>query len=391
MRSGRPRHRWVARLSLILACFAWWSPASAQLAPEPIPNVESLPADYPESWVFLLDANFFGIEAGKLVIADIGHDVDHHKGALSLAQFGNFAEATTRPELYTIETFYSRGSRGERTDTLTIYDKSTLLPAAEIILPDGKRAQMLTEKGAFQLSHDERFAYVFNFTPAASIYVVDLVERRIASEIEIPGCAHAFPLGAGGFASLCGNGAMVSMRLDETGALASQSMGEPFHDLDNDPMFSRPAIVGDMYYFPSYDGHVQPVDLSGEAAQIGAAWTIPGLSESGAAWRPSGWQLSTSDSAGRIYFIMRKGAGEGDHDTGGGEVWVFDPATQSRVQRIALRRDAMSIEVTRGDDPYLVVVGPDMSLDVYSANTGEWVRNIGGQIALTPFAVYAAQ
>ncbi|MCG8503690.1 MAG: hypothetical protein MI755_03705, partial [Sphingomonadales bacterium] len=72
-------------------------------------------------------------------------------------------------------------------------------------------------------------------------------------------------------------------------------------------------------------------------------------------------------------------------------VWVFDPATQSRVQRIALRRDAMSIEVTRGDDPYLVVVGPDMSLDVYSANTGEWVRNIGGQIALTPFAVYAAQ
>lgn len=378
--------------------------ASAELPVEPTPAVRSLPAEYPDSFVYVVDGNFFGIEAGKAVVADVGHEVDHMRGAVGVAQFGFFASSKTRPELYVVETFYSRGQRGERTDVLTIYDKSTLTPTGEILLPGGKRAQTLTEKGAFQLSPDERFAYIFNFTPASSVTVVDLVNRRIVTDIDIPGCVHAFAL-KNGFASICGNGGVASTKLDANGKKIGQTMSAPFQDIDNAPMFTRPAFVDGVAYFPTYDGRIQPIDFNGEEAVVGEAWAITapeapkkkswkskifGGGKSGAGhWLPSGWQLSTNDDAGRIYLLMRETDNIDDHDTGGNEVWVIDPKSRSVVKRLRLRADSQLIEVTKGEDPYLVALNPDMSLDVLKAEDGEFVRRIGGMMVLTPFAIIA--
>lgn len=395
---------------LVAAWAALTAGAAAELPVEPTPAVGVLPAQYPSSYVFLVDPNFFGMESGKVVIADVGAAVDHHKGAIGAAQFGLFTAARTRPELYVVDTFYSRGHRGERTDVLTIYDKATLNPTGEIILPGGKRGQTLTEAGAFQLSADERFAFVYNFTPAASVTVVDLVRRRIASEIDIPGCVHAFALKGGGFASLCGHGGVASTRLDATGKFVAQTMSAPFNDIDKDPMFTRPAVIDGVAYFPTYAGKIQPVDLNGPEAVAGEAWTIPappaeakkkgwrdrvpGLSkkQAGAGTRlPSGWQLISRDDAGRLYVTMRATETIDDHDTGGDEVWVIDPASKALVNRLKLRAEASIIEVTAGDDPYLVAARPDFSFDVYKANSGAWVRRIGGQIVMTPFAAIAAR
>lgn len=385
--------------------------AGAELPVEPTPAVKSLPAHYPDSYVFLVDPNFFGMESGKIVIADVGDPVDHHKGAIGAAQFGLFAAAKSRPELYVVDTFYSRGHRGERTDVLTIYDKATLLPKGEIVLPGGKRAQTLTEAGAFQLSADERFAFVYNFTPAASVTVVDLAGRRIAGEVDIPGCVHAFALKGGGFASLCGNGGVASTRLDGNGKFFAQTMSAPFNDIDNDPMFTRPAIVGGVAYFPTYAGKIQPIDLSGPEAVPGEAWAIPAPGAEAPrkkSWRdripgfskkeslsgkrlPSGWQLIAHDDAGRLYVTMRATETIDDHDTGGDEVWVIDPKSKALVNRLRLRADASLIEVTAGADPWLIAARPDFSFDVYKANSGEWVRRIGGQIVMTPFAAVASK
>ncbi len=384
------------------------TPALAELPAEPTPAINTLPADYPDSFVFVVDANFFGIEAGKVVIADVGAEAMHHRGAVSAAQFGYFAAAKSRNELYTVETFYSRGSRGARTDVLTIWDKTSLDPVAEVLLPGGKRAQTLTERGAFQLSHDDRFAYVFNFTPASSVTVVDLVSRRIVGDVDIPGCTHAFALKAGGFASLCGNGGIVSTKLDANGKLAGQTMSEPFTDIDNDPMFTRPTIINGVAYFPTYSGKIQPIDFNGDEAIVGEAWPItappaassgkkswrdriPGLGKKsgGGSWLPSGWQLTASDDSGRLYVLMRETGTIDDHDAGGNEVWVIDTKSRSVVDRVTLRGDSQLIEITAGADPYLVVVNLDMSLDVFKANSGEFVRRIGGQLAMTPFAIIA--
>ncbi len=385
--------------------------AAAELPVEPTPAVAALPAHYPDTYVFLVDPNFFGIESGKVVIADVGAEVDHHKGAVGAAQFGFFAAAKTRPELYVAETFYARGQRGERTDVITIYDKSTLTVKGEIILPGAKRAQLLTEIGAFQLSADERFAFVYNFTPAASVTVVDLVNRKVAGEVDIPGCVHAFALRPTGFASLCGNGAVASTKLDASGRFVAQTMSAPFTDIDNDPMFTRPAIIENIAYFPTYAGKIQPVDLSGPEAVPGEAWPIPappveakkkksflkritgGGDNAGDAGKrlPSGWQLTAHDDAGRLYVIMRATQTTDDHDTGGDEVWVIDPKSKSLLNRLKLQADASIIEVTAGADPLLVAARPDFSFDVYKANTGQWVRRIGGQIVMTPFAAFASK
>ncbi|MEZ5920028.1 MAG: amine dehydrogenase large subunit [Parvularculaceae bacterium] len=380
--------------------------ARAELPVEPTPSVMQLPAEYPDSYVFINDPNFFGIESGKIVIADVGAENRQYKGTMTAAQFGFFAEGKVRPELYVIETFYSRGERGERTDVLTIYDKQTLSVTGEIVLPGAKRAQILTEIGAFQLSADERFAYVYNFTPAASVTVVDLVARKVVTDIDIPGCTHAFALKAGGFASLCGNGAATSTMLDENGKKAGQKMSAPFVDIDNSPMFTRPAIIDNVAYFPTYDGRMQPVDFSGSEAVPGESWEIepaPVVEKSGffkklplvgkggksAKRLPSGWQLMSKDDAGRLYVIMRKTETIDDHDFGGDVVYVIDPVSHDIVNKLKLRGESQIIEVTKGDDPYLVAVNLDSTIDVFKANTGEFVRNIGDNIVITPFAVSA--
>ena len=398
--------------SFALAAFASMAAigfASAELPVEPTPSVRSLPSEYPDSFVFLVDGNFWGLESGKVVIADVGSQTDHHRGAIGAAQFGFFAAAKSRPELYVVETFYARGHRGERTDVLTIYDKSTLNQIGEVVLPGGKRAQALTEQGAFQLSADERFAYVFNFTPASSVTVVDLVKRKIAGDVDIPGCVHAFALKAGGFASLCGNGAIVSTKLDAGGKATGQTMSEPFQDIDKAPMFTRPATVDGVAYFPTYDGRMQPIDFNGADAVVGEAWPImanvevapkkkswrdriPGFGKpdhSGDKRLPSGWQLMASDDSGHLYVLMRRTDTIDDHDTGGDEVWVIDPKSRNVVNRIKLRGESQLIEVTGGADPFLVALNPDMSLDVLKANSGEFVRRIGGQITMSPFAMVA--
>jgi len=380
--------------------------ARAELPVEPTPSVMQLPAEYPDSYVFINDPNFFGIESGKIVIADVGAETRQYKGAMTAAQFGFFAEAKTRPELYVVETFYSRGERGERTDVLTIYDKQTLSVTGEIVLPGAKRAQILTEIGAFQLSADERFAYIYNFTPAASVTVVDLVARKVVTDIDIPGCTHAFALKAGGFASLCGNGAATSTMLDENGKKVGQKMSAPFVDIDNSPMFTRPAIIDNVAYFPTYDGRIQPVDFSGSEAVPGESWEIEpapvaekkgffkklplvGKGGNSAKRLPSGWQLMSKDDAGRLYVIMRKTETIDDHDFGGDVVYVIDPVSHDIVNKVKLRGDSQIIEVTKGDDPFLVAINIDSTIDVLKANTGEFVRNIGDNIVITPFAVSA--
>lgn len=394
-------------ISAALASAVLMGAALAELPVEPTPAVRTLPSDYPDSFVFIVDGNFWGIESGKVVIADVGDETQHHRGSVGAAQFGYFAAATTRPELYVVETFYARGQRGERTDVLTIYDKSTLKELGEIVLPGGKRAQTLTERGAFQLSADERFAYVFNFTPASSVTVVDLVKRRIVGDVDIPGCVHAFAI-RNGFASLCGNGGVASTKLDATGKKIGQTMSAPFTDIDSDPMFTRPAIIAGVAYFPTYRGKIQPIDFNGEEAVVGEAWPIvaaeeapakkswldriPGFGKkekSGGEWLPSGWQLISSDDAGRLYVLMRQTETIDDHDSGGGEVWVIDPKERKVLKRLKLRGDSQLIEVTGGADPYLVALNMDMSLDVLKAGDGEFVRRIGGQIAMSPFAIIA--
>ncbi|MBL4630581.1 MAG: amine dehydrogenase, partial [Paraglaciecola sp.] len=231
----------------------------AQLSPEPIPSVKKLPVNYPSTWLFAHDANFYSLVTGRVIIVDVAADTQEYKGAISAAQFGTFVSSSVHNELYVGESFYSRGTTGDRTDVVSIYEKETLNKIDEIILPNNNRAQIVTNKYAFRLINDDRFLLVFGFTPASSVIVVDTQKRKVINEIGIPGCSMIYPTAKLGFSSLCADGSLLSVTLDETGQLRSKKNVPPFFDVDKDPLFDKPVYANNKAYFASYSGMIYPI------------------------------------------------------------------------------------------------------------------------------------
>jgi len=346
------------------------------LAEEPVPSVADLPADYPDSWVLVHDLHFNSLPDGRAAVVDVAAENHHVRGQIPIAQFGNILPSTTRGEIYVGETFLSRLTRGERTDVITIWDTKTLAPKGEIILPGAKRGLFVTLRNSLQLTNDEKWALVFNFTPASSVTVVDLDGRKILSDIELPGCSLVYPTGLRGFTSLCADGTMTSITLDAAGKAATTVTSAAFNNIDDDPLFMTPAMVGKTAWFASFKGGLRAIDFSGTAARDLGEFRIPVQAGGAPEWRPGGWQVISSDRAGKLYVLMNPKGGEGSHKDGGTEAWVIDPATRTVVRRIALKNHSVSIEATQQAAPLLVASRPDGSLDVYDAASGAFVRTI---------------
>jgi methylamine dehydrogenase heavy chain len=346
------------------------------LPEEPVPTVAELPEHYPDSWVFVQDLHFNSLPDGRAAIVDVGAENNNLRGQIPVAQFGVMLPSTTRGEIYVGETFYSRLTRGERTDVITIWDTKTLTPKDEIVLPGGKRGLFVTLRNSLQLTNDEKWALVFNFTPGASVTVVDLDGRKILSDIELPGCSLVYPTGPRGFTSLCADGTMTSIALDAAGKAGPAVTSAVFNDIDDDPLFMTPAMVGRTGWFVSFKGHVRAIDFSGAAAKDLGSFALPRQDGGEPEWRPGGWQVISADRAGLLYILMNPKSGEGTHKDGGTEAWVVDPKTKTLVRRIALRNHSVSIEATQQEKPLLVASRPDGSLDVYDAASGAFVRTI---------------
>lgn len=363
---------------------------SQPLAEEPIPAVAELPEKYPRSWLFVHDLHFDSLIDGRAALVDVAAPNRNLKGQIPVAQFGTLLAATTRPEIYTAETFYSRMTRGERTDAITIWDMKTLAPKGEIILPGGKRGQFVTLKNSFQFTNGEKWALVFNFTPGASVTVVDLEARKVLSDIDLPGCSLVYPTGQRGFSSLCADGTMTTVVLDADGKLASTKTSKAFNNIDDDPLFMMPAMVGRAAWFVSFRGNIRGIDLSGDTARDLGSFPMGKEAGGNPEWRPGGWQVITSDAAGRLYVLMNPKGKEGSHKDGGTEVWVIDPAKKARTLRIELQAHAVSIEATQQPSPLLVASRADGGLDIYDGRTGAFQRSLGG-LAHDPYTMSAVR
>nr|WP_310522220.1 amine dehydrogenase large subunit [Polymorphobacter sp.] len=384
-----PVIRDVAVLALLVAAPAPAADYPIPLPVEPIPAVETLPAGWPTSWMLVHDMNFTSLLDGRIVVVDTAGPTQNLKGVIPAGQFASFVASNTRPEVYVAETYYSRRTRGERTDVLTIHDRATLSPLAEIPLPGGKRGQFVSTRNSLQLINADKWALVMNFTPASSVTVVDLVSRQVLGDIDLPGCSMVYPFGPRGFATLCADGTMTAINLGADGKLATTKTGKPFNMIDNDPMFMMPAMVGNTAWFVTFLGNIRGVDMTGPVVAEKPPFALGTAENPTPQWRPGGWQVITADSAGRLYVLMSPNGKEGSHKDGGSEVWVIDPVSKKRLQRIKLMSPGLSIEATQEVQPALVVVRPDGVLDVYDVTTGTLRRSLGGGIAISPFTLAA--
>lgn len=354
---------------------------------EEVGKSENLQGLYKDSWVFAHDLNFNTLGRGKIMVIDAGADVRNYRGQIDADQFATFLQSSKRNELYVAETFYSRGSRGQRTDVVTVYDQGTLKTTGEILLPNNNRGMSVTQKNAFRLTNDQKFALVFTFTPSSGVAVIDLDSKKLVNEIDIPGCSLIYPRGARGFASLCGDGKMVAFQLDASGKVTDTFETKAFNDIDNDAMFMKAGVVGNIFYFPTYGGNLQAVSLGEGEPNIAPKWHFAG--DSG--WGPSGWQVVTADTNGLVYVLMREAVEEGDHKIGGSEVWVLDPAKKSIVRKIELKNGGFSIEATRATQPLLIVTNASMGLDVYDLSSDKHLREIGGFMSSEAFVLHAVE
>ena len=367
--------------------------ASAELARDELGKVETLPVPYPDDWVIAHDIAFDHMSLGRFMVMDItGEKVtDFFKGSFNGANIAAFTQATKKPEMYVLEHYYDRGTRGKRTDMVTIYDKATLSPIDEIILSGPKRAEILVSKFIISLIDDERFLLLYDFTPGTFITVIDLEKREVVNDVQMPTCAGIFPTGKRGFSSLCSNASMVSYQLDDNGKVKQQTKIEPFFDIDKDALFERPAIIDGMGYFPTFTGNVQEIDLTGATARLGEKWSLLNAADKKQNWRPGGAWLAATDSSRRLYVMMHENGAEGSHDNPGSEIWVFDTGKKTRVNRIPLTLPAIAFDISAGDSPRIVTTNVEMNLEIYDAMSGKHVNTIADFYHNWPVLVYASQ
>jgi len=360
---------------------------TADLPIETIPSSETLPENYPDTWVFAHDFNFNSLVDGKILIVDVAAESRNFKGIVGASAFASFQHSKSRPELYSAQSFYSRGTYGERTDTVVIIDTASLNPIDEIIIPT-KRQQVVTQINSFQLTDDERMGLVMNFTPAASVTVLDLVKRKVLGEVAIPGCNFVFPTGKRGFSTLCADGTLATYGLSAEGTVTSSSRTEVFIDIDNDPIFVKNAIVGGITYFPSFRSRVQAVDFRADKPRVLDDWNMVPAELHKENWRPSGWQVVAGNDE-ELFVLMQANGEDGSHKDGGTEVWVFKPESGTLNRRIKLAIAGVSIAVTSSKPAYLVVTNASMFLDVYEAESGNFLRTITTGDSATPLVVHA--
>jgi methylamine dehydrogenase heavy chain len=346
------------RISLSLVCAAICLLAAGALAQTPPPEgvrVRELGPIRPH-WAFLISpAGLDSEEAAKVEVID--GDSLQVLGMLTGGLESNAALSPDNKSIFMADTFYSRGSRGDRTDVVTIYDARRLAPVREVVIPPKRLLHIPPDSSALTVTPDGRFLLVANLTPATSMTVVDLSQGKVLGEIDTSGCTGALLSAPRRFQSLCGDGTMLTVDFDEHGkATGSKRMATAFFDPEKDPVFSVPAVIGKTAYFISYHAMVHPVDWSSEPAAAGAPWSMVTEEERSQGWRPGGYQpLASYASGGLLYVLMHQG-GEWTHKQAGTEVWVFNAGNKQRVDKIILPRQGLEIYVSRDRDPRMFVV-----------------------------------
>jgi len=368
----------AVRFAAILGALLWFvveRALAAPVTPDPGGIVAALPATASPHWVWVNDFVFPHMTDGQAMLVD--GDAGRFLGLLSTGfGFERVVLSKDGKVIFSPETYFSRGTRGTRTDVVTLYDAQHLSPLGEIGIPPKRSANMPMMSNS-ELTDDGAFLLIYNFTPAQSVTVIDTRHRRFAGEIETAGCALVYPTGPRSFFSICADGALLDVHLDDSGHADRRTRIPAMFDVSGDPVTEKGVRIGSTWLFVSYGGMLHGVNITAKGLEAGSHWPLVDEGERRQSWRPGGLQqLAVHAGLNRLYAIMHQGGPE-THKDPGKEVWVYDLAEHRRVQRIALRNLAGSIQVTQDDKPLLFSAFIDSStLDVYEAASGHYLRSV---------------
>ncbi len=381
------RHHLLVRTALAAAALATTLAAVAAppkaAAPRPVPP--PLPVEVLTDGTTLASAG-----TGRIYVADvaIAHIADGRLrvfdarsgrllGMINTGFAGNFALSAAADEIYIATTYLSRGGRGERTDVLEVWDAQTLAFKHEVVLPP-RRAQTLNYRGLVSVSANGRYVWVQNATPASSITVVDLAEKKVATEIQTPGCWGTLPAAAhpARFGMLCSDGRITTVTLDEQGQEAGRQLSDVLFDPDRDAWFHSAERIGDRYFFLSFQGRITEVDLSGASARQVARVGIVSAQQARLGWRPGGYQAFAVHPGGRWAVVAMHDQGrEGSHKLPAKQLWTVDLASGRRVAT-APGQGTASLTFSRNGQRLQALDGMTAALNVWDWGDGGKLKRV---------------
>jgi len=362
---ARSRASRAGRWALCAALAALAGLARAELPVEELKGGTRLPPATPHR-LYVMDAVFNHLVDSRVNIYD--GDTRKFLGMVPTSFNGHMTVSADGKDLYVMTTYYERLNRGKRTDLVEAWDAETLTPKFEVPIPQ-KRAQALNYRNYLRQSTDGGLLFVQNATPASSVTVVDLKTRQFTDEITAAaGCWSiiVLPSRPRSFASICGDGALLTVDVDAAGKPAGQQRSQPMFDPDKDPIFTHTENLGNTFYFVSYNGNVYSADFSGKEAVFGKPWPLQDASGKDRGWRPGGYNLlAVNQASKRLYVGMHPNGAEGSHKTPASEIWVYDLATRERVARVP-GRNALSMSVSQDDHPRLYTLDGG-NVNIYDA------------------------
>jgi methylamine dehydrogenase heavy chain len=395
----------VLRYLLLCVVLLLSAPVGAAVQSESPGTVESLPQPFHAHWVGVAD-----LVLARMAFLDL--DDGRFLGIVN-GGYGTIMPLfpARRQEMYVPATYYARRTHGERTDVVEIYDTRTLALLGEIVIPP-RRATNAVALAHAALSDDDRFVAVFNWTTGTSLSIVDAEKRLFTEEVLTPGCSLAYAAGPRRFFSLCGDGSLFTVTLDDAGHEMNKTRSEPFFDPRKDPVTEKAVRYGNDWLFVSFDSQVYSVDVAAPAIKFDAPWPLLTDADRAESWRTGGLQhLAVHRKSGRLYVLMHRG-GADTHKEYGEQIWVYDLASHRRIDRLKLVNPGLtiygfpvdfgrtwpwpfshtsdwmlntfapaainSIQVTQDDAPLLFTSSQfSGSIGVYNALSGAFMRRVG--------------
>src|ERR1700733_4037936 len=321
--------------------------------------------------LFVLDSAFPAAEAAKTYVLD--GSTGAIQGMFNQAYWPNFAVSPDGTELYAVDTYWEKHTRGKRSDYIVVRDARTLDVKEDIPLPAG-RLLIVSKKYNFDVTPDGHYGLTYNLAPSTAVTVTDLKARKSVGSIPIPGCGLLFAQAPNRFSSLCAEGSLATVPFDES-AQGNTKRADKVFDAKNDPAFEHSAWdkKHQMLYLVTYSGDVVPVSLAGAEAVPAPKWSLASEAERAAGWRPGGWQISHFHSANRRLYVLMHQGHPWTHKNSGTEVWEFDAAAGKRLQRIKLAESAQTVAVSGDDSPLVYVITDSERIAAYRVGSGKLV------------------
>lgn len=341
--------------------------AHAQIEPESWQPVETMD-DPGENW-------FISYENGYARIFDAATGEMH--GLVNTSLYTPTIQPSfKRKEFYSTNIFYSRVTYGERTDRFIIHDFENLSPVAEIEIPQKSSINPYRTYMGMLSAGDHVVS--MNMTPSQSVTVVDVDKRKFVGEISIAGCALILPVEDNAFLTICGDGTVMLIGINEDGEEAYRVRSDEFFDVEDDPVYDQPEETAEGWMLTTFGGVSYEVIVNGQAIEISDPWQmITDAEREDPEWWPGGGQLiAIHKELGLLYMIVHVDGDDSTQYDSGRFIWLYDIKTRKKLSEHEFAFEIENIMVTQEKEPLLLVDDDDDNTLVYDAKTMVLQRTI---------------